>query len=372
VFALNTAVGLPLPVAVVTGFFWAVLIFSLDRMLVVSMTRVSGWARNILAAVPRLLLAFVLGAVISVPLVLRIFEPEINDELQVLHAENIAASEQALDRQFADIDALQRRAGGLQDVVSGRAQPAVASDPDVAAAQGRVDDAEVAYQAAVGRVQCELDGTCGTGVPGVGDAYQLARSQADSARVELDAARAALDAAMDAAKARIGNSAPVERRAAQDELDRVEHQLASRQADRTAVQNRMAANEAENDGLLARLEALDRVSAGDSSLALTRWSLNLLFLLIEMLPVIAKLLTMTGRPTLYDRLLVEEEESLHRLASQQYRLVRQVEQHRVDEQIRASREVATLLADLQVRQYTQQYDQPSSALTRVGYRPERE
>src|SRR3712207_3957071 len=71
-FALNTAVGLPITVAAVAGVLWGVVIFNLDRMLIVSITRQSGWLRNLLTAVPRLLLAIVIGSIISVPLVLRI------------------------------------------------------------------------------------------------------------------------------------------------------------------------------------------------------------------------------------------------------------------------------------------------------------
>src|SRR5690348_5759205 len=62
-FALNTAVGLTTGVAVTAGILWAVVILNLDRMLIVSMTRQSGWLRNTMMVIPRILLAVVIGAI---------------------------------------------------------------------------------------------------------------------------------------------------------------------------------------------------------------------------------------------------------------------------------------------------------------------
>src|SRR5690348_8177868 len=71
-FALNTAVGLDPVSSVVVGVLWGWVIFNLDRMLIISLTRHGGRWRNVLTAVPRVLLAVVIGFVISAPLVLRI------------------------------------------------------------------------------------------------------------------------------------------------------------------------------------------------------------------------------------------------------------------------------------------------------------
>jgi hypothetical protein len=217
-FALATAVRAPLIAAAVAGLLWAVVIFNLDRMLVVSMTRHGGWWRNVATVLPRVALAVVIGAVISVPLVLQIFQPEIDAELKRLHVENNIAAKAELERQFAEIPDLQKRVDQQQAVASGNAQAAVDADADVLAAQKQVDSAQTAYNTAADAAQCELVGSCGTGQPGVGEAYRQAKQRAEQARTALDDAKDRLDAVTADARTRILQGAAANREAAQKEL----------------------------------------------------------------------------------------------------------------------------------------------------------
>jgi hypothetical protein len=90
-FALTRALGIngiaAFPVAVI----WGLVIMGIDRMLIVSMPVGS---RRFAIVVPRLLLALVLGTVISTPLVLRIFQTEINWELSVMAQHAASALQQ--------------------------------------------------------------------------------------------------------------------------------------------------------------------------------------------------------------------------------------------------------------------------------------
>lgn len=346
-FALDTAVGLPVIAAVIAGVLWAVVIFNLDRMLIVSMTHQSGWLRNLLMAVPRLGLAIVIGSVISVPLVLRIFQPEIDNELQVMHSEKLITAQQKLNEQFADIEPTQIKVDQLQAVASGTSQPSVSSDPDVVAAQKQVDAAQAAYDTAAAEAQCELVGSCGTHIPGVGEAYRQAKARADQAKAALDDAKAKLSAATAAAQAKIAGSVTSNKEAAQQELKTLVPLLEKRKADRAAAQGRLDNGEINDEGLLARLEALDRLSADRPSMTTANWSLFLLFMLIEVLPVAVKLMSMIGPPTLYDRLLASEETTLETRATVANDVVVQLEKHRVAEQIRQGKEANALLVDKQ-------------------------
>lgn len=346
-FALNTAVGLPAPVAVLAGALWALVIFNLDRMLIVSMTRQSGWLRNVLTAVPRVVLAVVIGAIISVPLVLRIFQPEINAELPRLHSDNLIAAQQKLDQEYADVAPLQKQVDDLQAIASGQAQPAVDADPDVQTAQKQVDTAQAAYDKAADAAQCELNGGCGTGVRGVGEAYRQAKAQAEEARTALDQAQAKLKAATDAATSRISTSASVNREAAQQQLGTLAPALEQRKQARAARQTTLGSSENNSEGLLARLEALDRLSRDNPTMRSANWALFLLFLLIEVLPVLVKLLAMVGPETLYDKLLRNEEGTLESRATLDNDNAVQLDKHRVDEQLRAGKEANTALVDKQ-------------------------
>jgi hypothetical protein len=348
-FALNNAVGVPVVPAIVTGILWASVIFNLDRMLIVSMTRQSGWLRILLTAVPRLALAVVIGAVISVPLVLQIFRPEINAELALLRTDNKAEALANLDRQYADIPDLQTRVDQLQAVVAGRSQDAVAADPDVVAAQKKVDDAQAAYTTAANEAQCELVGSCGTNTAGVGEAYRQAQRRADDALIALTAARARLTEVTSAAQTRITEGATNNKQAAQNELNTLGPRLAERKAGRVTDQGLIDSGQDQSNGLLAQLQALDRLSLRSPSMDQARLALFLLFLSIEVLPVLVKLLTLVGRPSLYDRVLEGDEQLLETRADNERGVAKQLEKHRVDEQVRQGKIANSLLVDEQTK-----------------------
>ncbi|WP_103350732.1 DUF4407 domain-containing protein [Amycolatopsis sp. CA-128772] len=346
-FALVSTLKLPTPVAAVIGALWAVVILNLDRMLIVNIRRQSGWVRNLGAAVPRILLAVVIGSVVSVPLVLKIFDPEITNEMQVMHSDNLIAAQKTLTEQFADIDVMQKKADELQAVASGRSQPSVSGDPDVVAAQKRVTDAQAAYDKAAAEAQCELVGSCGTHRPGVGEAYLQAKAKADRAKADLDAANTQLNDATAEAQSRIAGGAASNADAAKAELTTLVPRLEERKKERTEAQARLDRGELGSEGLLARLEALDRLTAGNSQMELASLALTLLFLLIEVLPVVVKLLTLVGEPTLYDRLLAKEEDVLERRATDRTDLMLEVEEDLRNQQIAQAKAANRLLVEQQ-------------------------
>lgn len=63
------------------GLLWALLIFNLDRYIIVSIDKNSPMSRQISMAIPRLLISFVLAITISKPLELRLFEGSVNSKL---------------------------------------------------------------------------------------------------------------------------------------------------------------------------------------------------------------------------------------------------------------------------------------------------
>jgi hypothetical protein len=97
-FALVTALTVPLAVAIPFAIAWGIAILSLDRLFVVSLPRKGTRLNHLLRATPRVLLALLLGFVISTPFVLQIFRPEIEHEITVLHAQ---AQQQYLKSQAA-------------------------------------------------------------------------------------------------------------------------------------------------------------------------------------------------------------------------------------------------------------------------------
>lgn len=95
-FALRMAAGAPLLLAALFGLVWGLAILNLDRWLVAANARQSSWWRNVLVALPRVLMALRIGVVMSTPLVLQLFSPEIETELVMMRQRAQAAFEQDL------------------------------------------------------------------------------------------------------------------------------------------------------------------------------------------------------------------------------------------------------------------------------------
>jgi hypothetical protein len=301
-FALHSVLGLPWAACVVAGLGWAVIILNLDRMLVVSMGSAGSGKRSVLIALPRLALAIVIGTVISTPLVLQIFDKEINAEMTTMKAEAIEASKAALDKTYSNIEDLENQERTLLDIIQGRAVAAVSDDPDVKAAQEAFDTAESTYQSAEQAAQCERDGTCGTGIPGEGDSTREKRAAADIARQARDSAKQHLDTTTAEATQRIESGRATAVAKAQEKLPSVQRDLATEKERKRQLDGEATDAQKGNTGLLARLEALDRLTDGHGMGQVTHQMLFLLFLCIEVLPVLVKLLWSFGPPSLYDKL----------------------------------------------------------------------
>ena len=67
---------------------WGLMIFNLDRYIVSSIKKTGTWWNQILMAIPRLILASFLGIIISKPLELKIFEKEVNKQLNTIIQRN--------------------------------------------------------------------------------------------------------------------------------------------------------------------------------------------------------------------------------------------------------------------------------------------
>ncbi len=67
---------------------WGLMIFNLDRYIVSSIKKTGTWWNQLLMAIPRLILAAFLGIIISKPLELKIFEKEVNKQLNTIIQRN--------------------------------------------------------------------------------------------------------------------------------------------------------------------------------------------------------------------------------------------------------------------------------------------
>ncbi|HJP73613.1 MAG TPA: DUF4407 domain-containing protein [Pseudonocardiaceae bacterium] len=353
-FALDGTLHLPWPAALGAALVWAFVILNLDRMLIVSMNGMHGIKLKLAAALPRLALAIVIGAVVSTPLTLRVFQPEIDAQLQIMHAQQITTSDQTLNTTYADIPSLENQVANLQAIISGKTHPAVADDPDVKAAQAAYNTAEQTYQTAESQAQCELNGTCGSNHAGNGQAYKNQQATADAAKQQADAANRALQAAEAKASSNLAATAAQQVADARKQLPDVQNRLTVEQAEKQAADQAALAADNANSGLLSQLEALDTITADHPTAAIAHLMLFLLFLFIEVLPVLVKLLSTLGSPSAYDDLIAQQEEH-----------VKQAKRSTLDAERKQQEAQAEAAAEVAAHQLAEQVEQAKLAAGQV-------
>lgn len=318
-FALTTGLHLVWPVAILVGLVWGFIILNLDRMLVLNLDMRGGLLRVAAAVLPRVFIAALLGIVISTPLVLQVFQVEIQEQIaetQTLNETTLGAN---LDK-TASATALaqvQKQIQTDEAILDGDMPPSGTTTvqqqaqilKDAEAKQSDLrDKAEQKYRA----WQCELYGSScesSTNVPGNGNLakargqeYQAAKAQADAADQDVATAKAALDKARDDAKVTDATSLQAAQAQAQKELPDLRKREADLQAQVNDRLDDRAGKIAANDGLLAQIVALSDLSADKPDARITHIAVGLLFFMIELLPVLVKIITGMGAPSLYDRI----------------------------------------------------------------------
>jgi len=309
-FALHNGVRAPLPVSIVVGLGWGVAIGNLDRWLVAAATRRDKWWQNLATLVPRLLLALVIGAVVSTPLVLWIFQREIQAQLTVTQQAERNAFESSLqtDTRFAGIPGLEKEVADLQTRATGvTTDNVVDRDPAVQQAKAEFDRLDKQYNAAEASAICEFDGTCGTGKKGGGSAYRTKLKVAEDLRAQRDAAKSKLDAAANAALDRQNQATTGRQADARRDLPAKQAELARLKALKAQEEDRYLADSRNDRGLLAQIQALSTLTDKNATLKTAYLTLLLFITCIEVLPVFTKFLLNVGPPTAYDEILASAE-----------------------------------------------------------------
>lgn len=310
-YAFHLALHLAWPFALLGGLAWGLIILNLDRWLVVSSPRLTTKLGTVGMALPRVLLAILIGAVISTPITLAIFSAEIGTEIKVMAAEEQDAFNKQLneDSRFQALPSLQNQILTLQaDLADGVTDADVMNDPAVVDLQRRLDDVTAQYNVANAAVLCEEDGTCGTGVPGVA-----------AAALEKMAARDRLEGEVNDLQGQLATLKPqVQEQLTAEDTKKSDDQKVQLAALQTQVSDTQATKTAEiadhqgavgnGDGILARLKALERIQARDPLLGTAHVLLFAFMTALECLPIIFKTMLALGPPSLYERLVALDEE----------------------------------------------------------------
>ncbi|WP_345800662.1 DUF4407 domain-containing protein [Microbacterium sp. AZCO] len=323
-FALTTGVRIvawgALPLAIV----WMLIIFNLDRFLTSTMRSTHSIGRLIGLAIPRIIMAAVIGIVVAEPLVLQVFHNDIAREVTATNLVQAQSDQDAVTSgpEKKALDAASERVSALESqAASGVVAGADTTSAATSSAQATVDDltAKLAAQQQVidqarAIYQCELTGQgagevpgC-TGVAGEGASSTAAKDQLASAQAAYDDLAAKLTAAQaDLADAQANGTADASaseaqnKQQAKDELPAAREQYEAALAAYNARAAEVASGNAGAVGLLSQISGLERLSAKEPTLAWAHWLIAILFFMIELLPVLVKVLTSWGPPSLYEQ-----------------------------------------------------------------------
>ncbi len=159
-FALLTGVRVSILLAIPLAIVWGLIIFNLDRFLTSTMRSTKNVFRLLGLAMPRVIMAALIGVVVAEPLVLQIFQNDINREVNATNitqalgdqdAVTNGPEKQALDAASAQVSALENQAA--TGIVTGTSSTSAES----AAAQQTVDQLTqqlAAQQTVIDQARC--------------------------------------------------------------------------------------------------------------------------------------------------------------------------------------------------------------------------
>lgn len=246
--------------AVIFGCIWGAMIFNLDRYIVSSMKKGGGFWKEFKIATPRIFLAAVIAFVISKPLELQIFHTSIEYELEIMKQKDIKLQETTLTSRYTN--EMANLASQIKTMKGEITQAAAQRD--------RLDE--------IARV--EADGSGGSNKRGAATIYKIKKADAEKAQQELS------------------NLTSINLPLIQSKQAEMDKTAATIESLKSSIVR------GAYDGFDKRLDALGKVSKKSATISIASMFIMLLFLAIEMAPVLVKLLSSRGP---YDDILENDE-----------------------------------------------------------------
>ena len=256
------------------GILWGLMIFNLDRYIVSSIKKTGTWWNQILMAVPRLILATFLGIIISKPLELKIFEKEVNKQLNTI---------------------IQRNKKQLQGEMNGRI---LQQSGPFETEKKQIAEKTLAYQKAYDSAATELEkeilgkqSTLTSGKEGFGPNAKRKQELKEQRRADLENYQKQTSTRLNYLD---------------KEISKVYTNLESERKSTETFEDKY-------NGFAARLQALDELGKNSAIIAAAAAFIMGLFICLEISPVLVKLISHVGP---YDYLL-EKTENDFRLYSKE-------------------------------------------------------
>ena len=259
IYALFTVFPNPW-IAVPFGIFWGVIVFFLDWFIVASLKKEKRISRELIAALPRIILAILIAVVISKPLELKLFENEILGELALMNQEKQNEYKTLVEGNYEEIQNLKKENEAYQNQIHRKAKE---------------------RQELFNMIIAEAEGRSPTNKKGKGPVYKEKKAECDKVDNEYRQLFKRNNKLIDQNK---------------EKINRLEDQRDEQIYDNEKI--------VEHSGFLGRLKALNSLAESNKSVYYANLFIVFLFIVIESSPMIVKLLSNRGP---YDVLLEAKE-----------------------------------------------------------------
>lgn len=278
---LATAIGF--------GILWGLMIFNLDRYIVSSIKKTGTWWNQILMTIPRLILAVFLGIIISKPLELKIFEKEVNKQLNTI---------------------IQRNKKQLQTEINGRImQQSGPFDKEKIAIQNQLKNYQLAYDSASVELEKEILGKQSgltSGKVGFGTNAKRKSELKEQKRLDLENYQKQVQPRLEYLD---------------KEISKVYTNLETERKSTETVEDKF-------NGFAARLQALDELGKSSAIMALAASFIMGLFICLEISPVLIKLISHVGP---YDYLLEKTENEFKLYSKEKVKKAKALTDYRIED-----------------------------------------
>ena len=254
--------------AIPFGIFWGSLIFNLDRYIVASFGVGDGKKtiskQEVIEAAPRIAMAIILGFVISTPLELKLFEKEINARIDT----NISTEQTKIITDGENDPKLISLKNDLRK-----------TEKDIEKRDSITDSKRKEWANAVKDKNDEWNTGKFSSHSGKGEYYDGLNQKAKAAENDYN-----LTEAHNTSSNNFANNKVID----------LNSKIASRQLEITKDIAGRKTIHSQNDGLLARLTALSELTSASWTLLFSKWLITILFIFIEIAPILFKMMTERG------------------------------------------------------------------------------
>jgi hypothetical protein len=306
-YAFNTAFD-SIILSVFFGIFWGFLIFNLDRYIVSTIGKGDGTQKitreEWKSAAPRLLMAIILGIVISTPLELKLFEKEINVEVEKMIGEERDRLRINENPNIQEIAQVKQEIAALKDEQDKKDKESIKplentlEDEEIEKKKGELPAIEQAIRDAnkkYSEAKRELE---------YDEENENIRKKANRYSAQKNALNKTKNNLLNEIKLLRDSkhSLSMDKRKEVKELkednkikiEALEKKLANLEATHSDERKNHDEVAKQFNGLMAKLEALGRLSSDHITLGMAKWLITSLLIFIEVAPVLFKLMTESG------------------------------------------------------------------------------